>query len=234
MQSGLGFLWLLSVIISTAAWLAVEIAMARSRKFPSRSGLTGYELARQVLDRHHLARTPVRPASARESEAGDWNQDALVLNEKNYFGTSLEGLSRALYSAVHLLAASKLPVPAAWRIPSGRFFKILVISSWVLTGFGSVLSGWSWALGLGRVLLILSFFLALVSLAGEWEGSERAVADLLSLERLWTDERVRMKENLLALRWTPLAEILGIPLRLLFKLPMKNKSEAGKIRTPSS
>ena len=74
--------------------------------------------------------------------------------------------------------------------------------------------------------------MGLASLPGEWEVAERAIANLTALERLGTDERIQIRHLIQALRWNPLAEIFGCPLRALFGLiPRKGKNETKKVGT---
>jgi len=69
----------------------------------------------------------------------------------------------------------------------------------------------------GQFLFLLFFLLALSSLGKEWEVAERAISEMGGIE-LGTDERIRMKRILKAIRWAPLAEMFRAPLGLLISL----------------
>lgn len=209
MQGGLWFLWLLTLAVSAVAWLYLEISFVRKRGVSNRSRLTGYDLARQILDRHQFTRTAVQAVP------------------KISFGSSLAELAEALYETIHLTEGSKGLIPVRLGTPKGRIFHGAVLGSWILVACGIVLG--TWIRILGEISLISCFLLGLASLPGEWEVAERAVANLGSIERLGTDERIQMKQLVKALRWNPLAEMVGVPLRILGLLPLKGRSKKKKV-----
>ena len=190
--------------------------------------MTGYELARQVLDRRHLTRTTVYSISAGQEKKSGVSFGELPLTEKVYFGTSLTQLTQALHETVHHLEAAKRAVSVWPGNPVGRLFRGFVVSGWVLVASGIFLPGW--ILILGQTVLVSSFFTALVSLPGEWESADHAVAHLASLERLGTDERIQIKGLLKVLGWFPLSEIVGIPIQVLSPLQKKLKGDGKKVK----
>lgn len=232
MQEGLRFLWLLSLSVSAVAWLYREGSLAKKKGISNRGQISGYELAREILNRHHFTRTAVQLISPRVPEAR-FHRDELLLNEKTYYGTSLTGLAEALHETMGFVESSKMFLPTKPSGRGGRFFQGLVLSSWILLGAGILLSPWTWIFFLGQLFFVLAFFLALASLAGEWEVAQRSVASLAVLDRLGMDERIHMKEILEVLRWTPLAEMFKIPMRTLPRFRVKSEREAKKARTPA-
>ena len=231
MQEGLGFLWLLSLIASAAAWLYREVVLAGKKGIASRSQMAGCELARKILDTCHLTHTAVQPAPSRGPEPAP-HRDELLLNEKIYSNSSLAALAETLHETVHWIESSKVFLSTRPGGMGGRFFSGWVLLSWTCLALGVLFSHWVWLFRLGQFLFVLAFLAALASLAGEWEIGQRAVSQLTALERLGTDERVRMKEVLKALRWTPLAEIFRIPIQTLFRLRLKWKRETNQMRAP--
>ena len=195
---------------------------------PNRSRMTGYELARQVLDRYPFARTAISPVSVGREKKSGVSFDELFLPEKVYFGTSLTQLTQTLFETVHHLEAAKLTISVWPGNPTGRFFRGLVISGWVLIAIGIFLPGWIFFLG--QTVLVISFFISLFSLPREWESADHAVAQLVSLERLGTDERVQMKGLLNALRWQPLSEMVGVPIQVFSPLQKKLKGDGRKVK----
>ena len=215
MQEGLSFIWLVSFAVTFVSWIYLEWTWVREGAFASRRKITGCELARQVLDRNHLNRTAV--ASSSERKGGrlgpDFNQ--LFLSEKIYYGTRLADLASSLRDASHLVEESGSFVPVSLRIRGGAFFRRGVLMAWFLILLGILLPVWKWIFHLGQILFVLAFFLVLVSWVEEGERSQRAFSSLTLLDGLGPDELARMKRLLKAMRWTPFAELIRIPLRVI-------------------
>lgn len=222
MQDGFLFLSILAGVASLAAWFYVEISLAREGGFQSRRQVTGYELARQVLDANQHPRTAINPAVTRGRLHFGFQWDQLLLGENVYYGTRLVDLAATLHEVSHLLAASKSLIPAALR-PQGRFFRIVITGAWLLILSGILLPGRGLN-HLGQFLLILTFFLSCASLGEEWEVTERAVGGLKQLDGFETGERVRLRRLLKAILWIPVAEIFDAPISVL--LPKKGKVRA--------
>lgn len=217
MQQGLSLLWVLSASVSLAAWFYLEISEARNRKLLTRRPLSGCEIARQILDRHQFHRTSIHPASGNGGKKTDLRVERLVLAPGVYSGNRLTDLAWALHAAVSHLEASR----SFFATALGRVFAGGLLLSW-----GLILAGFLWGhsgglIALGQFLFISFFFFSLASLGKEWEIAERAVSEMKGME-LGTDERIRMKRLLEAMRWRPLAEMFRAPFNfLVFRWPAK-------------
>ncbi len=217
MQQGLWFLWVLSAGVSGGVWLYSEISRAENRGRETRRLITGCELARQILDRHRFHRTSVHPVSKKEGGERGLLGDRLLLPEGAYYGNRLLDLAQTLHDAVGHLESSRSLLPAGLRTRRRWVFGGGLLVSW-----GLVLGGFLWDQGsglmsAGQFLFLLFFLLALSSLGKEWEVAERAISEMGGIE-LGTDERIRMKRILKAIRWAPLAEMFRAPLGLLISL----------------
>lgn len=210
MREGLGWLWLISLAVSSIAWLYLEILKARNQRFQTRRPLTGCELARQILDRHQFHRTSVIPVSGKGKGEADFLADQLVLEESVYYGNRLADLAEALYETAGHREALRSALPGGLRRTGGRIFGLEVLLSWVLI-LGGILWGRSGGLiAAGQFFFVLAFFFALSSLGKEWEIAEQAISEMGGME--WgTDERIRMKRLLKARRWAPLAGVFKAP-----------------------
>jgi len=89
---------------------------------------------------------------------------------------------------------------------------------------GSVI-GWDSVIRIGELLFLANFLVATASLAKEWEVTGRAVSSLASLEGFGTDERVRIKRLVEAIRWRPVAELLAAPFSILWQSKAKWSKE---------
>lgn len=221
MQQGLWFLWVLSAGLSAVVWLYLEISRSQNRGRETRRLVTGCELARQILDRHRLHRTSIHPASAKKGREVSFLGDQLLLPEGTYYGNKLLDLAETLHDTVGHLETSKSLFPRGLGLAGRRVFGGGLLVSWGLILGGVLWDHGSWLVSLGQLLFLLFFLLALSSLGKEWEVSERSVSEMGTME-LGTDERIRMRRLLKAIRWAPLAEVFKAPLDLLISLwPVK-------------
>lgn len=212
MRQGFWLLWILSLGVSGVAWLYLKISRAQNWRFRTRRPITGCELARQILDRNHFHRTSVNPASKREDGETVLRADQLVLAGNVYYGNRLTDLVQALRATVSYLEAphSFLPNDLGPAGARGRVFGMGLFLSWCLILAGILWGHWSGLISMGQFLFISFFFFALSSLGKEWEIVQRAISEMGGVE-LGTDERVRMKRLLKAMRWAPLAELFRLP-----------------------
>ena len=215
MQAGLALLWLLALAVSVVFWLYLKISnWGGARK--SRSRITGYELARQILDRQGPTnRIAVTALPKRRGRPFQDSVEHFSLPEKIYYGSRLSEAAEALYGAVHHLESSKSPVPPAWRPPGGSLWQGAVGLSWILIFTGFLFPEGNWLKALGQAVFLSAFALGLTFLPREWETAERALSFLASLEGLGVDEKVRMKKLIKTIRWSTLAGILTAPLNFI-------------------
>jgi Zn-dependent membrane protease YugP len=217
MQEGFFLLWFLSLGISLTFWLYLKIFLARYGRFQSRRKITGCELARQILDRAHFNRTAVNPKPLEARIPVGLRADQLFLSEEVYHGTQLVGLATSLREGVRLLEGSKFAFPMGLWVQARNYRRRAILTSWILVLCGILLPGLTWMTCLGQFLFISAFLLSLATLIQEGEVTRRAVSSLTLLEGFETDERVRIKRLLKAIRWTPLAELFESPLSLFFQ-----------------
>lgn len=199
------------------AWLYGESAARRFGQVENRRRVSGCELARKILDRHHLHQVAIDPASSKEGLRNASSVNRLFLREGTFYGTRMGDLAEALQDALSLVEATRSTLFFLLEALGGVFFRGLILSAWILVGIGSLFQGGRGLVFLGEGIFSLAFFLALAFLAREWEVGERALVSLSRIEGFETDERIRMKKLLQAIRWRPLAELVKFPFSLLSK-----------------
>lgn len=223
--------WAVSLAVTFLAWLHLKISFARVGWYPSRSKITGCELARQVLDRGHMGRTavhfvpevgatPARSAGGRRvvPSAPSFNQ--LLLPERVYYGTRLADLATSLHETAHLTEEFGAG-SVSWARHGGLLLRTVVRLAW-LTGLGGIFLGNTWMRNLGQLGFSGAFLWSLVSLGQETQVTERASSQLGALEGFRVDELTRMRQLLQAMRGVCLAEIFRAPFSFVsFKKKIK-------------
>jgi len=205
MQQGVFLLWVVCIGISLGAWIYLEVVFSRYGAFVNRRKLTGYELARQLLDRNQLSRVTV--TSAEEGKRSGDSLERFSLPEAVYHGKRLTELAQALHETERFLCGFRSVVTLYLRALGGRSFQILIAASWGLVLIGAAFSPARSVATLGQLLYVVANLLVLATLGEEFEAARRGLSSLASLEGFETDERVRLKKLLEAMRWSRAAEL---------------------------
>jgi len=227
MQQGVFLLWVICVGVSLGVWIYLEVSLSRYGSLQTRRKLTGYELARQILDRHQSGRVPIE-AVPQGRDLGA-SLDKLFLREEDYRGSRLAHLARSLFGATRLLVGSKSVASLYLRGLGERSFQWVIVSSWVLVLLGAAFRFARPAATLGQILFVLSGLLAVASLGEEFEVGKRSVSNLMSVEGFELDEKVRMKKLLESLRWWPFALLIQAP----FSLSVRSSEKSSHVLSKS-
>lgn len=122
------------------AQFRVRSAFSKYAKVPTSTGMTGAQVARQILDRNGLADVPVERTDGLLSDHYDPRQRALRLSSEVYNGNSLSAAGVAAHEAGHALQHQQGYSMLALR---SAMVPTVQIGSW-----------------LGPIIFMLGFFLA--------------------------------------------------------------------------
>lgn len=173
------------MVLSLWASARVKGTFAKFSKVRSGSGLTGAQVAGQILRENNIHDVKIEPIRGKMTDHYDPRSRTLRLSEPVYGSGSLSALGVAAHEVGHaiqhaegyaMLAFRSWWVPVA-NLGSGLSMIVLIIAA-VMGGAQSVL-GANLAL-LGVVLFATTTVFTLVTLPVEFDASRRA---LLSLER---------------------------------------------------
>lgn len=164
--------------ISMWAQFRVKGTFSEWAKVPNRSGLTGYEAARIMLDRNGLHDIPVEPIRGVLSDHYDPIHRVVRLSEAVYYERSIAAISVACHEVGHAIQ-HKVRYPML--VARHRIFPVVNFTSGIapfllLMGF---LFGLSTALGSNLAMLGILFFsfavlFQLITLPVEYNASRRA------------------------------------------------------------
>lgn len=210
MQQGFFILWILALGVSMVSWLYLKMVSTREGAFQNRRRITGCELARQALDRTRLHSVAIDLVVKQKRTYSNLHLDRLSLAKKVYYGTKLTELAQALWECGHLLLKSSSLAYFIGGILETKPTRILIAVSWILIFAGFLFPSLRGMATAGQFLFIAIFFLALTVLLGEWEVMDRVVVNLSQSEGLETNEKIRIRRILNAMRWMPLADLCRI------------------------
>lgn len=207
---GLYLLFLIPPLIigfAVQGWLKKTVT--QNMQVPVHTGLTGAQVAREILDRNGLQDVPVEPSPGGPlSDHYDPRKKSVNLSQGVYDGTAVASTAIAAHEVGHALQHEKAYAPfrlrsALWPVvafASNAWFFLLLI--------GAVMG----ALGLIQAAIILYgvvVLFQLVTLPVEFDASRRALAQLKGTGLVSTGEGQGAKKVLTAAAMTYIAGALA-------------------------
>jgi Zn-dependent membrane protease YugP len=203
-----------AVILALIAQVRVKGAFDRYAKVPARSGLTGAEMARALLESEGVTNVAVERVNGSLTDHYDPRSLTLRLSDSTYNSSSVAALGVAAHEAGHVLQHRDEYAPLMLRnvaVPTVNFGSML---SWPIFVAGMVLS-WRPLLYVGIALFSLTVIFALITLPVEFNASRRALAILENKGYLQPDEMEGAKKVLSAAAMTYVASAVSAILQLL-------------------
>jgi Zn-dependent membrane protease YugP len=215
---GLFYLLLgLVFIFSIYAQFRVSSAYNKNSRIPSRSGLTGRDVAEAVMAQAGIHDVAIVEIGGRLSDHYDPVNKRLALSSDNYRGTSLAALGVAAHESGHaiqhqigykMLEFRMALIPATSIVT--RILPFVILASWFLVrGLTGMI------LDVAIVCYAVLTLFQLVTLPVEFDASRRAKVQLVSLGIVNQDEMPGVNETLDAAALTYVAAFVGSLLILL-------------------
>ena len=201
------------LILALYAQFKVSSTYARFKREPSRSGLTGAQIARQILDTNGCGDVRIERVPGSLTDHYDPENGVLRLSEEVYGSRSIAALGVAAHEAGHAIQDATDYGPMRIRatlVPVANIGSSAAIPLFML---GQIFS-WEPLLKIGILCFSLAVLFYLVTLPVEFNASGRAVA-LLASGYLPEDEVQGVKKVLSAAALTYVAAALQAILQLL-------------------
>lgn len=210
------------LVIGGLAQLWIRRSYSKWSKQMSRSGMTGAQTARMILDRNNLRSIRVEPVAGNLTDHYDPGAKVIRLSETNYNGNSIAGVSVAAHEAGHAVqdAVGYMPM----KVRAG-LFPIVNISSqlWFMAFFAAIMVGIGSSLGSMLVTVAIVLFLGVlafqvVTLPVEINASTRAYKMLTTYGVLSHGEAGGTRRVLTAAAFTYIAAALTSVITLVWLL----------------
>lgn len=214
-----------AILLALYAQMRVQSAYSRYSQVPTLRGLTGAEVAEEILRRHGLGDVQVERIDGLLSDHYDPRTRVLRLSSGVYDGASVASVGVAAHESGHALQHAQHYAPLALR---SAMVPVTQLGSWL--AWPIFLLGFFFHSGAFMQLGILIFSAAvaftLVTLPVEFDASRRAMR-VLAAEGLVTSEElagVRTVLNAAALTYVAAAATAVLELvRLLFLYNMRRE-----------
>jgi len=215
------------IILTLWAQAKVSSAFKRFSRVRSRSGMTGAQVARRILDSNGLHGVDIEPVSGRLTDHYDPRSGVLRLSEGVYNSQSIAAIGIAAHEAGHAvqhgvkypalaLRTAVAPAAATGSKLGIWIFMIGLLIPWI-TG-----TNITWIMDAGIILFSAAVFFTLITLPVEFNASKRALIALGHGGYLTPDEIPQAKKVLNAAAWTYVAAAATAVLTLLRLLILRN------------
>lgn len=200
-------LMLLSILITLIAQVFITISYSKYKKIKNIRGLTGAEVAREILHNHALDNVYVTETRGYLSDHYDPTRKVIRLSKDIYNGTSIASVSVAAHEVGHAIQDKEGYSFMKFR---SAIFPVVSFSS--KAGYIAILIGLIFGLanliwiGIGLEIIILLF--QLVTLPVEFNASSRALNEIEKNNFLTKKEYSGGKAMLVAAAFTYVASVL--------------------------
>ena len=204
---------LIGALIAFGAQIMVTSAYSKWKQVPSRTGLTGAQVARQILDGNGCGHVRIEAVAGTLSDHYDPTNGVLRLSSEVYGGRSIAALGVAAHEAGHAIQDAQDYKPMRIRanlVPIANIGSQMALPLFML---GLIMS-WEPLTKIGIFAFAFSVLFYLVTLPVEFNASSRAVTVLAS-GFLPDDEVKGVKAVLSAAALTYVAAALQAALQLL-------------------
>ena len=186
---------IIGIVITLGAQLFVTSTYNKYKKVGNKKGLTGFEVARKILDKNGLSDIHVVETKGMLSDHYDPNRKVVRLSTDIFHGDSIAAISVAAHEVGHAIQHKKKYIFIRVR---GLLFPIVNIGSKlgyfaILIGLFAGLTNLLW---LGIISLLLLLLFELVTLPVEFDASKRAKNELKK-EKLIENDEVEKTSNML-------------------------------------
>lgn len=206
--------FIIIMLLPIYAQMKVKSTYKKFAKVSAEKGMTGAQVARYILDQHGLTDVRVVPTQGFLADHYNPATKTVALSEDNYYNSSIAGTAVAAHEVGHAMqhadAYSFLTLRSK-LVPVASFSSNM---SWIFVLIGIFASSTGFLL-LGIVLLAAGVVFQLVTLPVEFDASNRAMNEVVSLGIINNNEERSARKVLNAAAMTYVAAAAVAVMELL-------------------
>ncbi|CAH0345529.1 zinc metallopeptidase [Bacillus sp. CECT 9360] len=183
------------ILIPIYAQMKVRRAYKKYSQVPSSTGMTGAQVARQILDENGLYNVTVEETPGVLSDHYDPRSKTVRLSSGNYHGHSLAGTAVASHEVGHAIQDQQDYAFLRLRHTLVPVASLGSNFSWILIMIG-IFANLSGMLLLGIIFMAAAVVFQIVTLPVEFNASSRAMDQVVSLGIIRNDEEKETKKVL--------------------------------------
>ena len=161
-----------------AQW-KVKSTFKRYSKIPSNSGMTGYQVAKNLLERNNIIDVEVEEVQGNLTDHYDSKEKKVRLSKLNFRGSSVASIGVAAHEVGHAIQDNKGYAPLKWR---HAFYPIANLGSnmWFWLFIAGMFLAIPVLMDVGIIFFAATLVFQIVTLPVEFNASNRALAQLSS------------------------------------------------------
>ncbi len=217
-------LYLLILIIPMLAQININSNYSKYKQVKNKKSLTGFEVAREILDRNGLKNMYVVETSGVLTDHYDPSNKVIRLSSDIFHGTSIAAASVAAHECGHAIQDKE---NYSWYQLRARLVPVVnfITYSAYIFFFISVLLQVFSLVGLSIVMVLASLLFQIVTLPVEFDASKRGLEKLEEYELLDDNEHDGALKVLKAAAMTYVASVLSSILNLIRLIMLYSKKD---------
>ena len=213
--------FLIPLVIGFWAQHKVKSTFAKNLQVPVANGMTGAQVARQILNANGLDEVPVEETPGSLSDHYDPRSRSVHLSPDVYHGVSVASTAVGAHEVGHAIQHAKSY--AFLKVRSAMFPAVQFASNiWMLFLIGGIFLNILGFVYVAVGLYAIAVLFQIVTLPVEFDASNRAKQQLTDLGLVASNEAAGVKSTLKAAAWTYVAGALAAVAMLLYYLSMLN------------
>lgn len=192
------------MLLPLYAQMKVKSTYKKFAQVPSGKGLTGAQVARQILDQHGLSDVRVVPTQGYLADHYNPATKTVALSEDNYYNSSIAGTAVAAHEVGHAIQHAEAYSFLTLRAKLVPVANISSNASWIFVMIGIFATNPTFLL-LGIALLAAGVLFQIVTLPVEFDASKRAMNEVVSLGIIGNNEERSARKVLNAAAMTYVA-----------------------------
>lgn len=207
-------LYLLIIIIPIIAQIRISISYSKYKKVNNSTGLSGFEVARKILDANGLENVYVVETTGNLTDHYDPNRKVIKLSKEIFKGETIAAAAVAAHECGHAIQDKE-----QYTFMRIRSFLVPIVNlvsyfSWIVIFIGFISEVFNiFMFGIGLISFGLIF--QLVTLPVEFDASKRAKNELHKLNLVGNEEENGVSDMLGAAAMTYVASVLTSVLQII-------------------
>ncbi len=203
----------ISILITTLSQIFISLAYSKYKKILNNKDLSGYDVARKILDSNNLNNVMVLETKGNLTDHYDPQRKVIKLSTDIYHGSSIAGAAVAAHECGHAIQDKTKYTPMRIRSTLVPFVNLCTKIGYLAIVIGIIFS--YTLIEVGIILLLSMLIFQLITLPVEFNASHRAIKELERLNIIDKEEKSSAKNMLIAAAFTYVASVLSTLLEIL-------------------
>lgn len=204
---------LIGITISLIAQLTVTTSYSKYKKILNSKDITGYEIARKILDKNGLNEIMILETKGNLSDHYDPQRKVIKLSTDIYHGSSIAAAAVSAHECGHAIQDKISYKPMRIRSKIIPTVNICTKIGYIAIAIGALFS--YQLIEIGIILLSTILIFQLITLPVEFNASKRALQELETLKLIENNQKNQAKNMLTSAAFTYIASLITSFMQIL-------------------